>query len=67
MAKEPRIWTEHPGVYYVERPRKGGSGTEKIYYIVYRRFGKQIEEKAGGQYRNAMTPNKGRTHPPCPC
>lgn len=58
MAKEPRIWTEHPGVYYVERPRKGGSGTEKIYYIVYRRFGKQIEEKAGGQYRNAMTPNK---------
>jgi integrase len=55
--------TRHPavgyaGVFYVEVARLAGYGTEKIYYIRYRRGGKLIEEKAGGQYRDNMTAAK---------
>lgn len=57
MASRKRTWTDYPGVYFVEVPRKP-SGTEKVYYIVYRRDGRQIEEKAGYQYRDDMTPAK---------
>jgi len=31
---------------------------ERIYYIVYRKNGKQIEEKAGRQFKNDMTPGR---------
>jgi integrase len=31
---------------------------EKIFYIIYRKDGRLIEEKAGRQYRDAMTPAK---------
>jgi len=48
----------YAGVYFVEIPRATGYGTEKVYYIRYRKQGKLIEEKAGGQYRDNMTAAK---------
>ncbi|EGW52570.1 hypothetical protein HMPREF1022_00543 [Desulfovibrio sp. 6_1_46AFAA] len=48
----------YAGVYFVEVPKAAGYGTEKIYYIRYRRQGKLIEEKVGGQYRDNMTAAK---------
>ncbi|HMM37915.1 MAG TPA: site-specific integrase [Desulfovibrio sp.] len=46
----------YPGVYYREAERIGGSGTEKIFYIVFKRDGKTVEAKAGRQYADQMTP-----------
>ena len=48
----------YAGIYFVEVPRPAGGGMEKIYYIRYRKHGKLIEEKVGGQYRDNMTPAK---------
>ena len=48
----------YAGVYFVEALRAAGHGTEKIYYIRYRKQGKLIEEKVGGQYRDNMTAAK---------
>ncbi|MDD5007234.1 MAG: site-specific integrase [Syntrophorhabdaceae bacterium] len=49
-----RFKTKYPGVYYIEGT--GTRGPEKIYYIAYRKDGKLIEEKAGRQHKDAMTP-----------
>jgi integrase len=49
MPKQDRVKTKYPGVYFIIR------GKEKIFYIYYRRNGKQIEEKAGRQFANDMT------------
>lgn len=55
MPKQERFKTKYPGVYFIE-----GTATdakpERIYYVVYRKNGKLIEEKAGRQYANDMTP-----------
>lgn len=56
MAKQERFNTTYPGVYYVMGAAVGRTGTEKIFYIRYRRDGKPIEEKAGRQYQDDMTP-----------
>lgn len=56
MASRQRQWTDYPGVYFVDAPRKGGGEKERVYYIVYRKGGRQIEEKAGHQYKDQMTP-----------
>ncbi len=48
----------YAGVYFVEVPRAAGYGVEKVYYIRYRKQGKLIEEKVGGQYRDNMTAAK---------
>ena len=48
----------YAGVYFIEVPRATGYGTEKVYYIRYRKQGKLIEEKVGGQYRDNMTAAK---------
>ena len=48
----------YAGVHFVEVPRAAGYGTEKVYYIRYRKQGKLIEEKVGGQYRDNMTAAK---------
>lgn len=48
----------YAGVYFIEVPRAAGYGMEKIYYIRYRKQGKLIEEKVGGQYRDNMTAAK---------
>ncbi len=56
-----RSKTDYPGVYYIEgKCSVKGHATEKIYYIAYRKSGntKLIEEKAGRQYKDDMTPAK---------
>jgi integrase len=52
MPKQDRIKTKYPGVYCIVK------GNEKVFYIYYRRNGKQIEEKAGRQYADDMTAAK---------
>lgn len=55
MPATKRTKTKYPGVYFITG--RGGNGKpEKIYYIMYRHDGKLIEEKAGRQYQNDMTP-----------
>lgn len=56
MAK--RIKTNYPGVFYREAKRIGGTGTEKVYYIVFKKDGKTVEEKAGRQHIDDMTPSR---------
>lgn len=56
MAVVERFKTNYPGVFYIVGTAAGRSGTEKIYYIRYRRDGKLVEEKAGRQYVDGMTP-----------
>jgi len=53
-----RIKTDYPGVYYREVRRIGGKGTEKVFYIVFKKDNRTKEEKAGCQFRDAMTPAK---------
>lgn len=48
--------TSYPGVFYREAERIGGPGTERVYYIVFKKNGKVIEEKAGRQYVDDLTP-----------
>lgn len=36
--------------------KRNGGSSERIYYIMYRKGGKLIEEKAGRQYQDDMTP-----------
>jgi integrase len=50
-----RYKTNYPGVFYREVARKGGSGTEKVFYIVFKKDGKLFEEKVGRQYADDMT------------
>ncbi len=58
MPSKKRTKTKYPGVYFIEGQAASGKGSEKIYYILYRLNGKQIEEKAGRQYVDDMTPAK---------
>jgi integrase len=48
--------TNYPGVFYREAKRIGGKGLERVYYIVFKKEGKVIEEKAGRQFKDDMTP-----------
>lgn len=48
--------TKYPGVFYRIRNRIGGSGTENVYYAVFKRDGKTVEAVVGRQYKNNMTP-----------
>ena len=41
-----RIKANYPGVFYREGNRIGQKGTEKIYYVLFKRDGKVYEEKA---------------------
>ncbi|MBM4274496.1 MAG: site-specific integrase [Deltaproteobacteria bacterium] len=50
-----RIKTNYPGVFYIEGTSTTGK-PEKIFYIRYRKAGKMIEEKAGRQFQDDMTP-----------
>ena len=58
MPVQKRFKTNYPGVYYVNGTAIGTGKPEKIYYIRYRKNGKPIEEKAGRQYQNDMTPSR---------
>ena len=55
MPKQQRLKTKYPGVYFIEGTSADGR-PERIYYILYRKHGKLIEEKAGRQFKNDMTP-----------
>ena len=50
-----RFPTKYPGVFYRIAPRVGSSGTEHVFYAVYKQEGKLIETKVGRQYSDAMT------------
>ena len=54
MAIMGRVKTDYAGVFYIIG--EGARGPERIYYIRYRRDGKMIEEKAGRQFQDDMTP-----------
>lgn len=58
MSSNPRIATKYPGVYYRESKRIGGKGLEKVFYIVFKKDGKVIEEKVGRQFADDMSPAK---------
>lgn len=49
MPKQKRNETKYPGVYFIWGRMRGGHHPEKIYYIRYRKNGRQIDEKAGRQ------------------
>ena len=50
--------TKYPGVYYRIAKRLNGQGSEKIYYVVFKKNGKTIEEKVGRQYVDDISPAK---------
>ena len=58
MPTKDRFKTKYPGVYYIESSTGRNGKPERVYYIMYRRDGKLIEEKAGRQYADDMTPAK---------
>ncbi len=53
-----RTKTNYPGVYFRDVERVGRQGLEKMFYIVFKKDGKTIEEKAGRQYADNMTAAK---------
>lgn len=56
MPTLKRIKTNYPGVFYIEGASSTTGKPEKIFYIRYRKAGKMIEEKAGRQFQDDMTP-----------
>lgn len=56
MAKIKRHKTNYPGVYYIMGKAVATGKPERIYYIRYRKIGKPVEEKAGRQFQDDMTP-----------
>lgn len=58
MGVVPRIKTKYPGVFYRVGKRLGGKGEEQIFYIVFKKDGKVLEEKVGRQYADNMSAAK---------
>lgn len=58
MPKQKRFKTHYIGVYYIEGTSIATGKPERIYYIYYRKNGKQIEERVGRQNKDNMTPAK---------
>ncbi|MBU1168096.1 MAG: site-specific integrase [Proteobacteria bacterium] len=56
MAALKRIKTNYPGVFYINGTSVVSGKEERIYYIRYRKNNKLIEEKAGRQFQDDMTP-----------
>uniref|UniRef100_UPI00405657E7 tyrosine-type recombinase/integrase n=1 Tax=Candidatus Electronema sp. TaxID=2698783 RepID=UPI00405657E7 len=56
MASMKRCKTKYAGVFYIEGTAAKAGRPERIYYIRYRKGGKLVEEKAGRQYQDDMTP-----------
>jgi integrase len=56
MPAKKRFKTKYAGVYYIESSAGSPGKGERVYYIVYRKGGKLIEEKAGRQHQDDMTP-----------
>ena len=55
MPKHERHKTGYKGVYYIWGTQAGTGKPEKIFYIAYRKDGKQVHEKAGRQKKDDMT------------
>jgi len=55
MPRQERVKTKYPGVFFIEGLGADGK-PERIFYIQYRRNGKLIEEKAGRQFQDDMSP-----------
>ena len=55
MPVQKRYKTTYPGVYFIKGVLPGTKKQEKIFYIMYRKKGKQVQEKAGRQFLNDMT------------
>lgn len=53
-----RIKTKYPGVFYRESNRIGGSGPEKVFYIVFKKKGQVFEESVGSYRTKKMTAAK---------
>ena len=58
MPIQKRHSTNCTGVHYIEGTSLDGKRSEKIYLIRYRKEGKAVEEKAGRQFKDNMTPAK---------
>jgi len=56
--KYERHNTKYQGVYFMDGTSRTLGKQERIYYIRYYRDGKRIEEKAGRQFQDNMTPAK---------
>jgi len=50
-----RCKTKYPGVFYREAERIGGAGIEQVFYIIFKKDGKNQEEKGGRQFADDMT------------
>lgn len=57
MPRQNRTKTKYPGVHFILGVSRTGK-PEKIYLIRYRKNGKLIEEKAGRQFQDNMTPSR---------
>lgn len=53
-----RTQTQYTGVKYRTARRIGTAGTEKVYYIIYKKDGRLYEEKVGREHSDSMTPSK---------
>lgn len=60
MPAMKRFKTTYPGVHYIVGKAVGSKRKERIYYIVYRRNGRLIEERVGRQFQDDMTPQEAR-------
>ena len=56
MPAKKRHNTKYPGVYFINSKVGTTGKPEKIYYIMYRKKGRLVEERAGYQFRDDMTP-----------
>ena len=61
MAIRERFKTNYPGVFYIIGISPLNGKDEKIYYIRFRKGGKETEEKAGRQFQDNMTPARANT------
>ena len=58
MPKQKRHKTKYPGVYFINARGLEKGTKEKVYYILFRKNGKLIEEKAGRQFQDKMTSSR---------
>jgi integrase len=56
MPAIKRHKTKYAGVYFIEGKAIGSGKPERIYYIRYRKGGKEFDEKAGRHFQDDMTP-----------
>ena len=61
MPKQERFKTDYPGIYFVKGTSHITGKQERIYYMRYLRDEIYVEEKAGRQYQDKMTPAKAAT------